>query len=42
MVQASIRNFLRLESAGGIILGSLLSGIMGYIVLHLSLPRTSE
>jgi len=26
----------------GIILGSLLSGIMGYIVLHLALPKSRE
>ena len=24
----------------GIILGSLLSGVMGYVVLHLTLPRS--
>jgi len=38
-MQATIKDFLRMESSGGIILGSLLSGVMGYVVLHLTLPR---
>jgi hypothetical protein len=37
-MQATIRNFFRMESAGGIDLGSLLSVIVGYLVLYFTLP----
>ena len=38
-MQATLRHLLRMESPGGIILGSLLSGVMGYRVLRLTLPK---
>ena len=33
-----MRQFIRLESAGGMLVGSILSAIVGYVLLHLSLP----
>jgi len=37
----TVRELMKMESAGGILLGSIILAILAYLILHLSLPRAA-
>lgn len=42
LIVDAVRDFMKLESAGGILLGSILSAVAAYALLHRSLPKMAR